>query len=103
MYDEKYYNNLLDNFILVNKESSILKKDSCGGEIDTFYVFENDNLKVVFADDRRCEVKRLENNNPVLNRNSQKEIYRVHGELRYILKELVKLAGMDNTNMQSYN
>lgn len=100
MNTKEFYNELIEKFISQNINQFITKTTFCGGVMDKYKVFENDKIKFIFSDkDKSCEIKRKINKNLVLNRNKDGEIYRLHGEINYIIKELMFLSGMDTSNL----
>ena len=54
-----------------------------------------DNIKIIYTNEGECEIRRKENNNPVICRNKNQEIYRLHGEWKYLKDEMYKLAGIN--------
>ena len=91
-------NNLINKIIENQKDNTIQKVCFCCGRCDfnkPFNIIETGNIKIVYTNEGECEVIRKENKNPVIYRDKNQEIYRLHGEWKYIKGEMYKLAGMN--------
>jgi len=91
-------NNLINKIIKNQKENTVQKLDFCCGVLsynNLVNVIETDKIKIIYADEGECEIRRKKNNNPVIERDKTQRIYRQHGEWIYLKHEMLKLAGMD--------
>lgn len=98
-------NNLIDDIINKQKDNFKKTKDFCCGVLtdEDVYVFENDILEFKFKTNGECEVVRKNNDNPVLMRNNNKQIYRLNGEWIYLKISLYELAGYDTLELMNNN
>jgi len=94
----KNINDLLNKIIENQKDNTVQKIAFCCGKCDfnkPVNIIETDIVKIIYTNEGECEIRRKENNNPVICRDKNQEIYRTHGEKIYIKDELYRLAGID--------
>jgi len=91
--------NLLVKAIIENQKDKIIKDfEFCCGMCDfniPANIIETEKLKIIYTDKGQCEIRRKQNNNPVVCIDENQHIYRQHGEWNYLKYEMYKLAGFE--------
>lgn len=96
----EFYSELIDEVIAKQKDKIENVFTFCCGTSGNYQVIETEKLELIFKEGTKlCELRRNENDNPVVFRKEEGEIYRLHGETGYLKKELYELAGRDTTEL----
>lgn len=83
--------------IYENKKSEYNKEvEFCCGTLGIYEVFSNNIIKIIKGiNTNLCEVTRVKSDVPVIYRDERGNIFRCHSEICYLIKEMIKLASLD--------
>lgn len=98
MNNKEDINYLIDSIIDVQSNKIQETNAFCCGKCNLNKknnIIETDSIKIIFNDSGECEIRKKENKNPVIMRDKNKNIYRLHGEWIHIKKELYRLSGFN--------